>query len=146
MLSETTIQVLNRLVALHYRSLPMYLSYATPYWHQGDDRARQTLDQLVADQQAMVDRLGELIIDNEGAVNYGHFPMAFTSYHDLSFDFLLDRLLEYQGRDIAAIEQCVRELNDAPLAKAIAEEALGAAKAHLESLVELKRNSFPKAA
>jgi hypothetical protein len=40
---------------------------------------------------------------------------------------------------VAAIEQLVERLQTAPAAKAIAEEALGMAKGHLDTLRELTR-------
>jgi hypothetical protein len=138
MASESTIQILNQLLAIHARSLPVYLSYAQPEWHRGDGAARETLQSIVDDQLAMVDRLGELIIEHNGTVTGSAFPMEFTGYHDLSFDFLCRKLVEYQRRDIQMIERCVRLLSSSLYARAVAEEALGAAKAHLEALLRLK--------
>ncbi|HRX80376.1 MAG TPA: hypothetical protein P5307_14995, partial [Pirellulaceae bacterium] len=63
----------------------------------------------------------------------------YTGYHDLSFDFLLNEIIKEQKEDIATIESVVSKLSLVPLAKALAEETLGAAKGHLESLVELKQ-------
>ena len=137
--SVSTNSVLNQLVALHHRSLAMYLSFASPTWILGDDRARDTLQVIALDQQQTVDRLGELLLENNGAVNFGAFPMEFTGYHDLSFSFLLKKLIEGQRRAIMAIEKCVSQLALAPWAKAVAEESLGASKGHLESLLELRQ-------
>jgi hypothetical protein len=136
-----SVDTLNRLLVIHHRSLASYLSYASPTWHRGDDRARDVLQQIAADHQQVVDRLGEMIIENDGVVQFGGYPMRFTGYHDLGFEFLLDRLIESQKKDVAAIEECIGQLDPAPLAKALAQEALGAAKAHLESLEELKQAS-----
>jgi hypothetical protein len=138
MSSKSTIEVLNRLLALHGRSLPIYVSYAQPSWHQGDETAREVLESIVEDQRALAERLGEMILEI-GPVNEGGFPTVFTAYHDLSVDFLVDKMIEYQRRDIAVIEQSIARLVLVPMAKALAEEALGAAKAHLESLEELKQ-------
>jgi hypothetical protein len=136
---DTTLSVLNRLIAIHNRSLAMYLGYASPSWHRGDERARETLDQIVASQKATVDRIGEMILDLGGVVAGSGFPLAFSGYHDLSFDFLLTKLIDHQRRDISAIEDCVRALAMAPMARAVAEETLGAAKAHLEMLQEVRQ-------
>jgi hypothetical protein len=140
MSSKSTIEVLNRLFILHTRSLPMYLSYAQPSWHIGDEVAQETLQSIVEDQRAMAERLGEMILEI-GPVNEGGFPTVYTAYHDLSFDFLVDRMIESQRRDIAAIEQCIARLTLVPMAKAIAEESLGAAKAHLEALQDLQQHN-----
>ena len=133
------IDVLNRLLVVHHRSLPMYLSYASPTWVRGDDRAREVLQTIAADHQQIVDRLGEMIVDSDGAVQFGGFPTRFTAYHDLSFDFLLNKLIEHQQRDVATIEESVAQLASAPLAQSLAQEASEMAKRHLGLLEELKR-------
>lgn len=139
MSSKDTIDVLNRLVQIHHRSLPVYLSYASPSWGQGEELARETLKLIAEDAARTVDRLSEMIMEEGGTVDFGAFPMRFTAYHDLSFDYLLDRLIEGQKQAIAAISQCVQQLALVPLARAVAEESLGAARGHLESLEELKQ-------
>jgi hypothetical protein len=141
MATESTLRALNRLLAIHQRSLAMYLGYASPTWHRGDEEARRTLEQIVADHEATVERLGEMIMEAGGVVAPSAFPTVFTGYHDLSFEFLLVKLLEYQRRHVAIIEGYVQQLATAPAAKAAAEEALGQAKAHLEMLQELQREN-----
>jgi hypothetical protein len=130
--------VLNRLMVVHHRSLPMYLSYASPTWIRGDDRAREVLQVIATDQQQMVDELGEMIVDSDGSVQFGGFPMRFTAYHDLSFDYLLTKLIEHQQRDVATIDESVAQLASAPLAQSLAQEASEMAKRHLGLLEELK--------
>lgn len=137
-MNESTNEVLNRLLFLHSRSLPIYLTYAAPYWHGGDEVSKETLEAIAANQRYMADRVGEMIVEHNGVTEFGEFPMVFTGYHDLGFGFLLNQLIARQKREIAAIEWCVEQLRLAPLAKALAEEALGAAKGHLESLEELR--------
>jgi hypothetical protein len=134
-----TIDALNRLYVLHNRSLPLYLRDAGPWEREGDERAKETLAHIIEDHLASVDRLGAMILDRDGAVEHGRFPMEFTGWHDLSFDFILRRLIDVQRLAIGAIESCVRQLDHDPEAKAVAEEILGQAKGHLESLQELTR-------
>lgn len=132
-----SIKTLNRLLVFHHRSLPMYLSYAVPWKRQNDQAALDVLSHIVEDQKEMVDRIGEMILEREGDIEHGEFPIYFTGLHDLSVEYLLHRVVADQRRDIAAIEQCVTELESDPLAKALAQECLGAAKGHLDSLEEL---------
>ena len=132
-----TTDVLNRLIAIHHRSLPMYLSDARPWTHRGDEDARDVLAQIAADQTAVVDRLGQMILQEGDSVELGEYPMEFTGQHDLSLDYLLDNLVSHQRNDIASIKECVQQLDHDPMAKAIAQETLGEAKGHLESLQEL---------
>jgi hypothetical protein len=137
MISVDTNEVLNRLMLLHRRSLPMYLNWAQPWSDRGDQQAQEALSHIVADQQYLVDRIATLILDNNGVIDPGEFPLVYTGYHDLSLDYLLQKMIAHQKQDIEDIEECVDMLRLAPMAKSVAEESLGAAKGHLESLEEL---------
>jgi hypothetical protein len=128
--------ILNRLVVLYNRSLPMYLHYAVPWWSDRDGQAAELLEHIVADQSEMVDRLGGMIIESGGDVDNGEFPLSFTALHDLSFDYLLDQMIILQRRTITAIEKCVDLLPANRMSRPLAHEALGMAKAHLDSLCE----------
>ena len=46
-------------------------------------------------------------------------------------------MVDYQKGTVTAIQQCYDALGDDPVAQALADECLGAAKGHLESLQEL---------
>jgi hypothetical protein len=133
----STIDALNRLYVLHSRSLPTYLHDATPWTRNGDGKEQETLTHLVADHRRAADRLGAMILDRDGVIENGHFPMEFTGWNDLSFRFIIRRLIEHQERYIRTVEDCIRELDRDPEAKAVAEELLGEAKGHLDSLNEL---------
>jgi hypothetical protein len=143
---DATNRVLNKLLAIHARSLPMYLGYAAPWWHEGDEAARETLAHVVADQKELIERIGRMIVASEGAMAPGEFPMEFTGYNDLSMDYLVGKMIEHQQRDIASIERCVAQLAHDPMAKALSEESLGAAKGYLDSLRELRAKPNPVAA
>ena len=129
--------ILNRILILHNRSLPVYLSYAVPWMGPNGESAKETLDLIVDGHRSMVDRIGKMILDAGGSVATGEFPLRYTSYHDLSFEFLRQRMIEYQDQMIRAIGQYAEELRMAPTAQAVALEAMGEAKAHLQSLREL---------
>jgi hypothetical protein len=137
MKSTETNVVLNRILILHNRSLPVYLSYATPWMGPDGESARETLDLIVDGHRSMVDRIGKMILDAGGSVATGEFPLRYTSYHDLSFAFLRRKMIEYQEEMIRTIGQCAEQLRTAPTAQAVALEAMGEAKAHLQSLREL---------
>ena len=135
--SEQTINVLNHLLAIHNRSLPVYLRSARPYAGRNGEEGLELLDAIADAHFAMVDRIGSMIIEMQGVVRYGEFPHRFADLHDLSLDYMLNQLVQLQQLDIQRIAKCVEWLDDAPRAKALAQEALGEAKAHLESLQEL---------
>jgi hypothetical protein len=133
----TTLDWLNRLLTLHRCSLPMYLASAPPWYPQPNSEAEAVLRHIAEDQQLMVDRIGAVILDQGGAVKPSEFPMEFTDLHDLSVDFLIPQVIARQQREIEWMRKCVHALQDEPTARAIAEEALGAAQGHLDSLNEL---------
>ena len=132
-----TNDILNRLSVIHNRSLAMYLRYAVPWVKNADNEAAATVVSIAEDQQEYVDRIGALILENSGRVVMGEFPMIYTGYHDLSIDFLLNLLIREQQDAIPQIEECVDGLRMHPIARGLAEEALGAAKGHLAALQEL---------
>ncbi len=128
---------LNRLFAVLYRSLPMYLAGATPWTREGNHRGQQahaTLERIVADQREMAGRVADLISRRRGRVDRREFPTDFAELNYLSLEFLLKELAESARRDIASLEKCVVDVEDDPQARALAEEALGAERAHLEML------------
>jgi hypothetical protein len=136
---SASIDVLNRLVAILSRSLPMYLSDARPWTQSADDQAAQTLKRIVDDQRRDINRLAELILDRYGRVDTGHWPMEYTDLNLLSLDYLLRELARQQQQTIAQIEGCVALLSQDRPARELAEEILGSEKAHLEALQELVR-------
>ena len=135
--TEHTLNVLSHLLAIHNRSLPVYLRSAPPYAGRNSEAALKQLDTIAAAHFDMVDRIGSIIIEMQGVVRYGEFPRRFADWHDLSLSFILGKAVELQKLDIQRIEKCVEWLAGAPRAKALAQEALGEAKAHLETLEEL---------
>lgn len=135
--AKNALDNLNRLFEIEHRSLPTYLADACPWTHTGDEKATATLANIVADQQALAGRIAELIDDRSGRVDTGSFPMEYTDMNLLSLDFLLLELVRCQKRDIASIEQVVSALAADREARDLAEEVLGAARAHLEALEDL---------
>lgn len=137
MLQPATIAVLNRLLAIVGRSFPQYLQYSRPYVPAGRDNVVETLSSIVTDQHVLADRITQMLIDAEAPIRTGEFPMEFTDAHDLGIDYLVNMAIAYQEQDVQSISQLVEQLSGAPAAKALAEEALGMAKGHLELLREM---------
>lgn len=137
--STRTINALNRLLAILYRSFPAYMADAYPWTHEGNEQALGVLADIVTDQQALCARVAEMVGDLGGRVDTGEFPMEFTDTNFLSLDFLLKELVRYQKQDLSAIQQVVGDLANHRQARELAEEALGSSRAHLESLETLVR-------
>ena len=137
MLPRKTTLALERLLVTLYRSLPMYLTDAVPWTRQGDERAVEVLRYIVADQKGACARIAGYLQSHHVPLNTGNYPMSFTDMNDLSLGFLVSQLAEWQRADIATIEGLIADLSSDPRALALAEEALGGARAHLEALQEL---------
>jgi hypothetical protein len=99
----------------------------------------EAIEAIAMDEDVMAERISRMIIDAGALPRTGEFPMEFTDLHDLDIDYLMKAAVRYQEQDVAAIQGLVDRLQTAPAAKALAEEALGLAKGHLDSLYELTK-------
>ena len=129
--------LLNRLMAILGRSFPQYLQYSRPFITPGRNDVMETMQSIVEDQNVLSDRITAMLYEAEAPIRTGEFPMEFTDMHDLQIDFLVNVAVAYQEQDVQSISEIIEELQSAPAAKSLAEEALGMAKGHLESLKEL---------
>lgn len=139
MASAETIAILNRLVTIHRCSLASYMKFACPWSAESNGQILETLAAITDDHAQTADRIASFVLEQGGILATGDFPMEFPGYHDVSLSFLLDQLVTRQLADMDAIKTCVEDLQMTPMAKALAEEALGESKAHLELLEELKQ-------
>jgi hypothetical protein len=114
----------------------MYLANARPWIPWGQDEQAAVLVAVAEDHADRVNQIADYIQDLGGVVVTGEFPMEFTDLHDLSVEYILKLAIRLQRQDVARIEQLAAQLADDARARAIAEEALGAAKGHLQSLEE----------
>ena len=129
--------ILNSVIILHNRSLAVYLSDATPWMGKSGPEVAETLEAIAEDNRDIADKISRFVIENSGDVAAGEFPMTFTSLHDLSVDYLLTKLVQHQQEAVQFLQQAAARLELAPMAKALVDEALGAARAHYDSLKEL---------
>lgn len=131
-----TVRILNQLLAIHGASLPMYLTSAPPHHGFGDEKVWEALTNVIEDQKLMMEKLSDHIEELDGTPTRGEFPMDFTGMHDLSMDHILKNVIERQKCEIEWIEHLSNSLDSSSTANAIAREALGASKGHLQSLEE----------
>ena len=134
---ENSVDLLNELLATVYRSMPMYLADATPWTRRGDEKAVETITDIITEQKGTCERLAAAIVQRGGVVDAGEYPTVYTDLHFLSLDYLLNELIRAQKADIETIGKCAERLWNDPPAQAMAKEALGAARGHLQSLEEL---------
>jgi hypothetical protein len=142
--SPETIDVLNRVLAILERSFTQYLRYAKPYVPPGRENVEQSLADIVASQDALAERVSQMIFEAGGLPDNGKFPTEYTDSHDLAIDYLILEAIDGQKQDIADLAGCVEKLRAFPSAQALALETLGLAKGNLETLENLARR--PQAA
>ncbi|REJ68659.1 MAG: hypothetical protein DWQ31_07265 [Planctomycetota bacterium] len=138
MSSSAAIDVLGELLVIHFRSFPQYLAATHAWMERSEDEAVEVIRNIVADQQTYCTRLADMIQRRGGRIDQGDFPMDYTDTHDLGLDFIIGKLLREQKRDLELIENCRSRLAADVPGTVLAEEALGAAQAHLDALEELE--------
>jgi len=97
----------------------------------------EAFEAIASDQDGMVERLSQMLTDAQVSPRFGEFPMEYTDLHDLDIDYLLGVAVKYQAQDIASIAEIAEQLQLAPAAQSLAQEALGMTKGHLDTLREL---------
>jgi hypothetical protein len=132
-------QALNQVLIKLHRSLPMYLGFADPWVAYGNEEPRRFLNRMLADNQQYVVRLTALLEARRYTIDFGEFPMDFTSLHDVSLEFLLKQIIEHQRRDVQVIETCLGCLKGDSEGRGLVEEVLASSRRHLQSLDGLTR-------
>lgn len=134
---QDTNRILNQILGLEQYSLATYLLEIHPWMRHDDKPLWETVRHMAADQQHYAERIGRLIVDRDGVVGGGNYPMRFTSLNDLALDYLAKKLIDHQRLLIRQLTECVAQLEGDRPAWELATEVLGAEKGHLETLTEL---------
>ncbi len=136
-MKNDSIPLVNRLIAMHRASLPVYLCDAVPFVRADEQSSMDVVEMIAADQVLTAGRLADALMSDNRAIASTGFPAYFSGFHDLAFEYLLREMVRLQTNDVAEISNIVAKLSTDPAARPLAEEALGAAKGHLESMGEL---------
>jgi hypothetical protein len=70
--------------------------------------------------------------------------MEFTSLHDVSIDYLVERLVACQKRDVEALQSCARRLAGDVTGNALVEDIVNASRRRLEALERLRHEPAVK--
>lgn len=135
MLSAQDINVLNELMVLHGRALAVYLGYAAPWDGSGNQEGVEIIRGIAESHKAYADEVGEMILSADAEVFYGEFPMAYTGYHDLSVEFMLQKTAASERATIERLKAAV-DRAESDVVKALVERSLGASQAHLQEVEE----------
>ena len=130
---------LNRVVAMHASSLANYLGDAVPWVRVQHPENADLVTQIAANQRETIGELGDYIIELDGVVDTGLYPMEFTGYHDLSFGYLGPLMVEEFTDHVEAMQGISKAVAGDPRAQALVDRAIGAAKAHIDLLHERLR-------
>jgi len=131
------VRVLNRVLRVLCRSLPMYLEEARP-WSAGDgQQIFAALANLRADHRSLAQRVAQTIVACGGSPDAGAFPTRFAAFNDVSLEYLLREIIERLQSDIEFLQ---RELSSGPMApeaRILTDEVLGNLQGHKEMLESL---------
>lgn len=134
--SNNVTTVLNRLLTTLYRALPIYLQGAHPWVPPERRQALDLLNRIAGDQQMYAQRVADAILHEGARMEIGQFPLEYAGLHDLGIDYLMKKAAESQRRQVEVVEECVAALDSVPRLHSLAQEILGNARGHLESLEE----------
>lgn len=133
-----TVDTLNLVLQVHYRSLPMYLAEAEPWRRHGSTERVAVVQDLINDDVRFSKIAADWIQRRGGVIDLGEFPIGFTDTNDLALDFLIEEIVNDQQGKIADLEDCLKVADVDPGVRSLAQEALGAARGHLQSLQEIR--------
>ncbi len=135
--SRPIVSVLNRLLQTLCRSLALYVEEIKPWSLAAQEPVWTAIGRLAADSRMYSQRVAEAIIEHGGQPNPGPYPSKFATLNDVGLEFFLREIIVQLNRDQKVIGQCVAELAHVPAAHALAEEAYGNLRGHIELLESL---------
>lgn len=141
MLPAKQFEMLNRIAALHHRSLPTYLTYARPWVKAGNESNADIIEDIAADHHDLVQRILRTLEADDRPVALGDFPMAFTDLNDLSLDYILQELKHYERRLLNTLEEIATWMDRDQPSYLLVSMAIGMAMGHLENLAEANGDS-----
>lgn len=141
MLPAKQFELLNRIAALHHRSLPTYLTYARPWVRSGCESKAEIIDDIAADHHDLVQRILRVLEADDRPVMLGDFPMDYTDLNDLSLDFILQELTHYERRLLKTLEEIASWMDREESSYLLASMAIGLAMGHLDNLAEARGDS-----
>ena len=128
------IEILNHLLRLLFRSLPVYLEGGQLWTGSGHQNGVVVLHRIASDRRAMSQQLATAIYRRGGLAEGGNFPAAFTGMHDLALDYVVKQVRSTIEQDVKTIQHFAAAVADDPEALLLVNQALAAASKHLEML------------
>lgn len=139
MTNHEAISLLNQLLGVVCRSLPLYLANARPWSRLGSWKAQRALDRIVADGNLHTVRVAMELDRLGGVSDCGQFPAAYTAKNDLAVKYLIPEIIGHLKSDSAEIERIAALLENDPALHALAMEILGNVKGHIDVLKKVEK-------
>lgn len=141
MSAASNAQILDQLLQAEYRSFPRFLGEVRLHARADEQSAVEALQAIAVQQGEAAGRIAALL-DRRGCPwQTGCYSIEYTDTHLLALDGLLQELAERQQAHIAFVERCVQALRGDREGRELAEEILGAERAHLESILALQHQA-----
>lgn len=134
---KSSVAILNELFAKLDCSLARYLSYARPWVPRRNMLLDAVVRRLSYEHEIFARSIARLISDRRGAVDSCVFPMGFTSYNDLSLEYLAPKVLDHERGLIVTAEECAERLKDDPEARRIVGKIVASLRRYAALLAEL---------
>lgn len=126
--------ILNELLQAEYRSFPRFLGEVHLHARAEDRSAVEALSAIAVQQEEAAGRIAALL-DRRGCPwQSGCYPIEYTDTHLVAVDGVWQELAERQQAHVAFVERCAQSLRGDREARELAEEVLGAERAHLETI------------
>ncbi|WP_437205797.1 hypothetical protein [Planctomicrobium sp. SH664] len=134
MTDSTNYDRLNDLLVDIHRSLLRYVAEAWT-WSQVEDQGLEDLvHRLAAGQEDNVRRLAELLMSRRQRIDFGMYPLAFTSLHYVAIEYLLQELVASQTAIVRQLEDSLISFQSDPQALAVLRQVVDSERAALNEL------------
>ncbi len=139
--SQNTISVtdvLNQLLHLLLRGLPMYVVELNSGTQPERHPLRKALANLAADRRLLANRTNQAILDRGAYPDPGPFPLEYTGLNDVSIEYLTNEIIDSLHVDIEILQEISAQLASIPELHALTEEIIGNTTGHAEILEKMQ--------
>ncbi|WP_146443498.1 hypothetical protein [Botrimarina colliarenosi] len=118
---RVTLRTLRSACCVLRRSFLAYLSHARPYVGPEAAAEEEVLDELIARQEALADRVAAKVQALGGEEPHCDFPAEFTAAHDVSIGYAMRRAAELHQADLVRLRELREEQHDPDADKLLAD-------------------------
>lgn len=122
-------------------SLLQYVAENSPWTPYADEASVQKLQTIVARQNAQIQRLADFIVNRQGFLPGGSYPVEFTDLQYLSLAYLLKKLIPDQQRVLDVLEANRKQVETDPGARDMLTQLEVGVAENLQNLKELAQPS-----